>query len=228
MKQIIAMGGGGFSMEPENPLLDQYILSQSIKNPKICFIPTASGDSEGYIQRFYNFFQDHECQPEHLSLFKGKTKHIRDLILNQNIIYVGGGNTRNLMILWNEWELDKFLHEAYNNQIVLCGISAGSICWFEQGLTDSVPGELNPINCLGFLKGSNCPHFDGEEMRKPEFNRFIKNGQLKSGWGVDDGAAIHFIDGKIHKIVSSRPTAKAYYIEPDKETVLETEYLGVI
>jgi dipeptidase E len=227
MKQIISMGGGGFSMEPDNPLLDQYVLKQvNKKSPKICFIGTASGDSESYIERFYNSFKNYRCEATHLSLFKGKDKNIRDFLLSQDIIYVGGGNTRNLLVLWKEWDLDKYLKEAYENNILLCGVSAGAICWFEQGLTDSVPNELNPINCLGFLNGSCCPHFDGEEKRKPEFKKFINNGQLKSGYGVDDSCALHFVDNNLHKIVSSVSTAKAYYIDKNDEKVLDTFYLG--
>lgn len=227
MKQIITLGGGGFSMEPENPLLDRYIMNQVNKDKiKISFIPTASGDSQTYIDNFYNFFRDYNCESSHLSLFKGKTKYIRDFILSQDIIYVGGGNTINLLVLWKEWGLDKFLQEAYENGILLCGISAGSICWFEQGLTDSVPNELNPVDCLGFLKGSNCPHFDGEANRKPEYIRFVNQGQLKPGYGVDDGAAIHFIDDQVHKIVSSRPNAKVYFIEKNTEKIINPIYLG--
>src|SRR5690606_24677021 len=134
MRQIIAMGGGGFSMEPDNTLLDEYILCQSkAKKPNICFIPTASGDSDGYIQRFYNFFEKKECKPFHLSLFKGHTDRIEEFILSHDIIYVGGGNTRNMLVLWREWGVDKFLRKAYENGVLLCGISAGSICWFEEG-----------------------------------------------------------------------------------------------
>lgn len=227
MRQIIAMGGGGFSMEPENPLLDQYILNQSTKsNPKVCFIGTASGDSDSYIERFYNSFKNHSCIPSHLSLFKGKDKNIRELILSQDIIYVGGGNTRNLLVLWKEWQLDKYLQEAYENESILCGISAGCICWFEQGLTDSIPNELNPIDCLGFIKGSCSPHFNGEEKRRPEFIRFINENKLKAGYGVDDSCALHFKDEELFNIVSSVKSANAYYIEKDKESLLKSHYLG--
>jgi dipeptidase E len=113
-KQIIAMGGGGFSMEPENPLLDLYVLQQTIQaSPKVCFVPTASGDAEGYIQRFYHSFNSHQCQTSHLSLFKPPTADLEDFILDKEIIYVGGGNTKNLMVLWKEWKLDKILKKAW-------------------------------------------------------------------------------------------------------------------
>ncbi|TES55669.1 hypothetical protein E2L07_07035 [Halalkalibacterium halodurans] len=138
MKQIIALGGGGFSMEPENPLLDTYILDQCTKaNPKICFIPTASGDSEHYITKFYDFFGKQDCQPSHLSLFRPPTRDLESYLLDKEILYVGGGNTKNLLILWKEWGLDSILRKAWKEGILLAGISAGSICWFEEGGTDS-------------------------------------------------------------------------------------------
>lgn len=113
MKQIVAMGGGGFSMEPDNPLLDQYILDQSgAKWPKICFVPTASGDAEGYIERFYRAFGKLKCVPSHLSLFRSEIADLEGFVLSQDVIYVGGGNTRNLLVLWREWELDRILRSA--------------------------------------------------------------------------------------------------------------------
>ena len=137
--QILAMGGGGFAMEPKNLKLDRYLLSLSKKkNPKVCFIGTASGDAEGYIQKFYKSFSNLACEPGHLSLFKPPPGSLRDFVLNQDILYVGGGNTRNLLVLWKEWGLDKILKEARLKGIILSGVSAGSICWFEEGLTDSV------------------------------------------------------------------------------------------
>ncbi|MDN4072288.1 peptidase E [Fictibacillus terranigra] len=230
MKQIIALGGGGFSMEPENPLLDQYILRQSRKNnPKICFLPTASGDADGYVERFYQSFKQHECIPSHLSLFKPPSVDLKRFVLDQDVIYVGGGNTRNLMALWREWGLDHILHEAYVKGIVLAGISAGALCWFEEGVTDSIPGKLTRISCLGLLKGSHCPHYDGEENRRPSYHDLILHG-LSEGYAADDGAGLHFIDGELAKIISSRPYAKGYKVSKNGgriiEDVLPTDYLG--
>ncbi|SFD48696.1 Peptidase E [Bacillus sp. OV194] len=230
LKQIIALGGGGFSMEPENPLLDQYILRQSLKkNPKICFLPTASGDAEGYIERFYQGFKKHECVPSHLSLFKPPSADLRGFVLEQDVMYVGGGNTRNLMVLWREWGLNHILREAYEKGIVLAGISAGSLCWFEEGVTDSIPGQLTQISCLGILKGSNCPHYDGEKDRRPSYHDLILKG-LSEGYAADDGAALHFMNGELTKAVSSRPYAKGYKVSKISakinEEVLPTDYLG--
>jgi dipeptidase E len=230
MRQIIALGGGGFSMEPENPLLDLYILIQAGKsNPKICYVPTASGDADICIKWFYDFFKQQVCQPSHLSLFKPPTRDLEGFLLDKDIIYVGGGNTKNLLALWKEWHLDTFMRKAWEQGIVLAGISAGSICWFEEGVTDSYGDKLEPLKCLGFLKGSNCPHYDGEADRRPAYQQFVTSHQIKPGIAADDGVAIHYIDQEISKIVSSRPNAKAYQVYFDKEVKeleLETVYLG--
>lgn len=231
MKQIIAMGGGGFSMEPDNPLLDTYILKSSGKvNPKICFIPTASGDSENYISRFYTSFENHKCQPSHLSLFRPPTRDLESFILEKDIMYVGGGNTKNLLVLWKEWGLDDILKKAWEQGILLAGVSAGSICWFEEGVTDSYGEGLESLKCLGFLEGSNCPHYDGEKDRRPSYQALIDSRKIMPGFAADDGVALHFIDKEIHKIISSRPNAKAYKIYYEngvQEEELETTYLGI-
>lgn len=231
MRQVIALGGGGFSMEPENPLLDLYVLQQSGKiNPKICFIPTASGDSDNYISRYYNFFNKQICIPSHLSLFKPQTRDLESFILENDIIYVGGGNTKNLLILWKEWGLDTILRRAWEQGVVLAGISAGSICWFEEGVTDSFGDGLEPLTCLGFLKGSNCPHYDGELNRRPAYQNLVAKSKIKPGIATDDGVALHYIDQKLSEIVSSRPNAKAYKVyfdEEIKEVELKTKFLGV-
>ncbi len=217
-------------MEPENPLLDQYILNQSTNpKPKICFIPTASGDSPDFIKRFYNFFEKQECETSHLSLFKPPTRDFESFILEKDIIYVGGGNTKNLLALWKEWGLDYILKKAWQQGIILAGISAGSICWFEEGLTDSYGDYLEPLTCLGFLKGSNCPHYDGEAERRPAYTKLIKSGDIKPGLAVADGAALHYKEDKLSNIVSSRPEAKAYKVYMDEgivEKELQVKYLG--
>ena len=231
IKQIVAMGGGGFSMEAENPLLDQYILGLAEKEkPRVCFLPTASGDSDRYIVRFYSAFLKFPCTPTHLSLFQPPTADLRSFVLEQDIIYVGGGNTRSLLALWREWEIDQILREAWEAGIVLAGLSAGSICWFEEGVTDSVPGSLNPLRCLGFLKGSHCPHYDGETGRRPAYQRLLSEGLISEGYAADDGVGLHFVGDRLEKIVSSRPNAKAYQLKKLDKTVeeipLTPTYLG--
>lgn len=230
-RHIIAMGGGGFSMEPENPLLDLYVLKQTEKeNPNVCFIPTASGDSQGYIERFYTSFKVHQCVPTHLSLFNGQTAEIEKFILDQDVLYVGGGNTRNLLTLWKDWGLDKFIKKAYEQGTVLAGLSAGSICWFEQGVTDSIPGRLSSLQCLGWLKGSNCPHYDSETERRPSYHRLITNNEILPGIATEDGVAAHFINEELSNYVSSHPDKKAYRVKPVdgeiKEEIHHPKYIG--
>ena len=224
MRQIIAMGGGGFSMEPDNLLLDQYILAQVNKDtPKVCFVPTASGDQTNYIERFYKAFQTLPCEPSHLSLFEPNFKDLETYVLEQDVVYVGGGNTRNMLILWKEWGLDSVLKKAYEKGIILAGLSAGSICWFEEGLTDPLNAPLYKLDCLGLLEGSNCPHYDGENKRRPSYHQLILEGKVKEGYGVDDGAALHFVNETLSKSVSSRPNAKSYLVKNAHDQIVEEE-----
>ena len=230
-RQIIALGGGGFSMEPDNPLLDEYILKQTNKKkPEVCFIATASGDAEGYILRFYTAFLKFQCTPTHLSLFHLPTKDLESFILEKDVIYVGGGNTRSLLALWREWSLDAYLHRAWTGGAILAGISAGSICWFEEGLSDFFPGELNRLKCLGFLKGSNCPHYDGEANRRPAYHQLLLSGGISEGVAADDGIALHYVGTELETVVSSRPHARAYSVRKKsgriEEEIIRTVYLG--
>ena len=131
-------------------------------------------------------------------------------MLAQDVIYVGGGNTKSLLALWQAWELPSILREAYDRGIVLAGISAGANCWFEQGVTDSASPTIDVLPCLGFLPGSFCPHFDGEAERRPTFHRLLAEGHIVPGYAADDGAAFHFVDGTLRQVVSSRETAQGY------------------
>ena len=212
-RQIIALGGGGFSMEPDNLALDRYILSQSDKQePRICFIPTASGDKPDYIRRFYEAFNRLSCKPSHLSLFEPTFQDLHAFVMKQDILYVGGGSTRNLLALWQEWKLDTIIAEAYQNGIILTGLSAGANCWFEEGLTDPLNGSLYAIEGLGILSGSICPHFNGEIKRRPAYLSAIEQGRIIEGYGVDDSAALHFVDEQLIHAVCSRKGAAAYKI----------------
>lgn len=220
-KQILAMGGGGFSMEPENLKLDRYLLSlSSKKRPKVCFIGTASGDAESYIERFYKSMKELDCEPTHLALYRGPEGSLRDFVLEQDIFYVGGGNTRNLLALWREWKLDVYLKEAYEKGAVLGGISAGSICWFEEGVTDSVPGKLSSLKCLGLLTGSNCPHYDGEADRRDSYHRLLKEG-MKDGVACDDGVAALYVNEKLVEYISSRSSTFSYELSVQDGEVIE-------
>lgn len=233
MRQIIAMGGGGFSfsMEPHNLALDRYVLSQAKRpNPKICFLPTASGDADGYVLNFYKAFTTLNCVPSFLSLFRLPTADLESFLLEKDIIYVGGGNTRSMLALWREWGLDKHLFKAYQAGVILAGLSAGANCWFESCSTDALPGELQALSGLGYLKGSFCPHYDSEPKRRPSFQAMVQKGLLTDGLAADDGVGVHFIDEQLSRVVSSRPEAKAYRVVRSRsgvqEEALDTQYIG--
>ena len=232
--QIIAMGGGGFSMEPRNLALDAYVLAQARSEvPKVLFVPTASGDSDGYIARFYAAFSGFRCQPQHLPLFR-TSGVLRDTVLGQDVVYVGGGNTRSMLAVWREWGLPEILREALDSGCVLAGVSAGAICWFDQGVTDSSPRKLDALNGLGFLGGSCCPHYDGEAERRPAYRDLLRRGEIAGGHAIDDGAAIHFVDRGVLRVVASRPGARAYRLTWDQSTssvsevALEAEALDAV
>ena len=231
MRQIIAIGGGGFSMEPDNLALDRYILAQAHKSePRICFLPTASGDADGYILNFYKAFTTLNCLPSFLSLFRLPTADLEGFILEKDILYVGGGNTRSMLALWREWGLDTLLFKAYQAGVILAGLSAGANCWFEDCSTDALPGDLQVLACLGYLKGSFCPHYNSEPERRPSYQGMIRKGLLRKGIAADDGAAAHFIDEKIIQVVSSRPEAKVYRVSrlrgDVREEAIEPLYVG--
>lgn len=221
------MGGGGFTMEPDNPLLDDYVLSQSpVKNPKICFVPTASGDNWGYIEEFYEHFTSRHCIPTHLALTRPPTRDIESFLLENDIIYVGGGHTGKMLDQWNHYDLDHYLKEAWDMGILLAGVSAGASCWFETGLTDSIPGQLTGEPCLGFLKGSHCAHFDNNG-RQPTFLRLILEGAPEPGFGTENFAALHFVGNNLERVVGSRPGVAAYRIYRNLGTIVEEKLEAV-
>jgi peptidase E len=214
MKQIIAIGGAGLSHKPDKLALEKYIIEQTGKlSPSVCFIPTASGEADDYIINFYASFSQLGCKPCHLSLFQPPTANLASFLLQNDIIYVGGGNTRSMLALWREWGIDKILGDAWNQSIVLAGVSAGAICWFEQGVTDSIPGQLNPLDCMGFLPNSFCPHYDSEKDRRPSYLRLVLEDEIMPGYAVEDGVALHFVDQALKHVVTSRPNARAYQIK---------------
>ena len=226
---IVALGGGGFGSDPGGSLLDRFILDQAgVARPRVCFIPTATGDDPTYLKRYYDVYSRYECEPADLPFF-ARTPELRSLILNQDVIFVGGGNTRSMLAVWREWGLDDLLREAWHTGTVLAGVSAGAICWFEQGLTDSHAGELTVLNCLGFLAGSCSPHYDGEADRRPSFQRFIAEGRVSAGIALDDCAAAVYIDGQLSEVVASRAGAGAYQVRnvgnEAEETPIAVRYL---
>lgn len=229
-RQIVAFGGGGFSMESGNPLLDDFVISLTgLKKPRVCFLPTASGDADHYVVRFYNAFR--ACsEPSHISLFRRErgVADIRDHLLSQDLIYVGGGSVISMLGVWRAHGLDEILREAWERGIVLCGLSAGSLCWFDEGLT-GYQDESKRVLGLGFLPYSNMVHFQVGSKRHKVFESELTRG-LRPGYGADDGAALHFIDTELAQVVASRPESRAYRLElkgdRPKTTQIATRFLG--
>ena len=190
-KNIVAIGGGGFGRSLGNLKIEKYIISLiSKKRPKICFIPTASGDSSLYKLNFYRAFSKLDCITSHIDFFS-RTENLEEIVLTQDIIYVGGGNTKSMLAVWKEWNLHKILHNAYEKGILMSGVSAGAICWFEKGITDSFAKELNIIDCLGIVKGIACPHFDEEKEREPYVNDVIQREIIESCICIEGNCALH-------------------------------------
>jgi dipeptidase E len=228
------MGGGGFSMEPENLLLDRFVLSVARSSPpRVCFVPTGSGDAEGYVARFYRAFSTLDCRPTDLQLFKRSIADLESFVLSQDVVYVGGGNTANLLAVWRTHGLDRILRRAWEAGVVLCGVSAGMNCWFRGSPTDSFDlSHLTPLHDgLGLLPGSCCAHYDGEEQRRPMYRRWVAAGELADGWAADDDAALVFAGESLSEVVASRPNAAAYRVERTAEhgvteQRIQARYLG--
>src|SRR5688572_18555065 len=221
MSEIIAIGGGGFLAEPRNYALEKYILDQTHKDrPKVLMIATARGDDAEYVSKFHAAFAALGARTQHLSFFD-RTPDLRSVVLAQDAVFVGGGNTKSMLAVWREWGLPDVLRLAHASGIVLGGQSAGAICWFEQGVTDSWADRLRPLDCLGLLSGSCCPHYDGEAERKPAYHSMVQSGELKAGYAIEDAVAAHFRDGHLERVVSKKAGAKAYYVSAEAGTVKE-------
>ena len=230
MRQIIAIGGGGYASQASDIVLEEYVLAQAnASRPKVCYLPQAGGESREYIVRFYEAFTRLGAQPSWFSLFGRVAADWPAYLLSHDVLYVGGGNTRSMLALWREWSVDTVLHDALERGIVLAGISAGAICWFTQGITDSSE-QLSVLNCLGFLEGSCCPHYDSEPERRPAYRALVANNQAMPGWALTDGAAAHFVDGRLKEVLTSRLEARGYQLmQHDNEAfenVLPATYLG--
>jgi dipeptidase E len=230
-RQIIAIGGVALPPELDNLTLVRYFLQQTRrKKPKVCFIGTASGDSESGRLRFYAAFSRFECHPNHLPLFARTPRDLASFVLEHDAIVVGGGNTRSMLAVWRDWGLDLHLRSAWEHGVVLGGWSAGAICWFEHGITDSIAGPLTAMPCLAWLAGSCCPHYDSEPLRRPTFRRLVARGAVPDGLAADDGVALHYVDTRLAHVVSSRRKAKAWRLTRSgaraHERRIAARYLG--
>tara|TARA_B100000214_G_C23934482_1_gene612448 strand:+ start:386 stop:1078 length:693 start_codon:yes stop_codon:yes gene_type:complete len=223
-KHIVAIGGGGFGRNNSSYLIEKYILNLSAKTtPKICFLPTATGDDDTYIARFYSIFTKLNCSPSHIEFFK-RTIDIRNQIMDQDVIFVGGGNTKSMLAIWKEWDMDNLLNDAYNEGIIMSGVSAGAICWFTNGITDSWDNELNLLPCLDFISGTCCPHYDEEPSRIPYVKKIILERKIANCISIEGGSAMHFIDGEPIKNISFKNNKNTYNVFLEGSDIIEKPF----
>tara|TARA_B100000768_G_scaffold181935_1_gene207537 strand:+ start:879 stop:1577 length:699 start_codon:yes stop_codon:yes gene_type:complete len=219
MRQIIAIGGGGFGRVIKDLKIEKYIVSQSLsEKPKICFIPTATGDDQGYIDNFYKAFNSLNCITSHINFFK-RTVDLKAHILDQDIIYVGGGNTKSMLAVWREWGLDKILKEAYQQDIIMSGVSAGAICWFEKGITDSWKDHQATIDCLALVNGICCPHYDEEPERIPYVKKILESNEISSCYAIEGYAALHLVDDMPKYNVSFKDSTSCHNVSLSNDKI---------
>ncbi|MDX2343600.1 MAG: peptidase E [Acidimicrobiia bacterium] len=212
-RHIVAMGGGGFSSG--NSMLDRYALSLvDAERPKVCFIPTASGDDAGYTLEFYKAYGSYGCEPHVLNLFSRDVRDIPSYLLGMDMVYVGGGSTANLLAVWRLHGVAEALQDAWYAGVVMSGLSAGANCWFEASTTDSfLLGKADALSDgLGFLSGSFCPHYSSEPERRPNYMNMVGSGRLPAGYACEDGTAVHFVGTDLHAAVSVDGDAQAYRV----------------
>ena len=226
-RHIVAMGGGGFS--DDDPRLDRYVVELAgTSSPKVCFVPTASGDAAAYVERFEDACTSRRVDPVGADALRPARRRRRAFLGEQDVIYVGGGNTANMLAVWRIHGVDAALRAAWESGVVLCGVSAGANCWFEASTTDSYGlGRADALgDGLGFLAGSFCPHYDGEPERRPSFHRWSRRARLPGGIACDDFAAVHFSGTQLVEAIAAEPRAGAYRVTRSGAEAVE-EHLRV-
>lgn len=227
-RHVLATSSGGFLPDDRygvvpGPLLRYAVELSGATQPRVCALHTATGDDAGRRAAFYAGIADAGWRPSHLALFP--MPNVDDLtghLLSQDVVWVGGGSVANLLALWRLHGVDQALREAWEAGVVLTGGSAGSLCWFEGGTTDSFGPQLRPVtNGLAFLPGSTCPHYDSEERRRPLYQALVRDGVVPPGIATDDGVGLHFTGTQLSAVVADRPDAAAWRVERDAETRLE-------
>lgn len=223
-KNIVAIGGGGFGRISKDNRIEDYILSLSSKeNPNICFIPTATGDNDAYKVNYYDVFTKFNCNPTHIDFFK-RTVDLSEHISKQDIIFVGGGNTKSMLAVWKDWGLDILLKDAYEGGTVMSGVSAGAICWFERGITDSWAHDLAIMDCLGFVKGICCPHYDEEPARRPFVKKALQKDLIDHCLSIEGNCALHIKDDYPFKAVNFGNEKNTYRTTITDGEVLEDAF----
>jgi dipeptidase E len=221
-QRIVAMGGTSVLSSSTDWPLHQFMLDLTGQDrPRICFVGTASGEDAGYRAGFYATFARH-AETSHLDLFGRTIEDVAGFLLGQDAIYVGGGNTANMLAIWRVHGVDKALKAAWESGVVLAGPSAGGICWFEGGLTDSFGLDLAPLkDGLKFLPGSFCPHYDSESLRRPRYEETVGSGALPDGFAADDGVGLVFNGRQLEEAVASLPGQHAYRVERKRGNAVE-------
>src|SRR5215475_52802 len=219
-RHILAMGGlrSPLSQRESLPGLIAHALSLSgAGTPRVCVLNTANGDDPGSYQRFYARLSQQGALVSHLQLFTmPNVDDPEDLLMSQDVIFVGGGSVANMLAVWRVHGLDRIMRRAWESGVVLAGVSAGAICWFGGGTTDSFGPVLRPFTAgLGLLPGSYCPHYSSEPTRRPAYQSLVADGTLAAGIACDDGAAAHFADDELDGVVADRADAAGYLVEPD-------------
>ncbi len=213
-RRIVPCGG----QQLFHPALTRYVFALARRpRPRVLFVPTASGDSAGYLLTFYQQLAGYDCEPRHLELYHRSVDDIGALLAEQDVVLVGGGNTANMLAIWRLHGVDRALREAYASGTILTGWSAGCLCWYEGGITDSFSPELGPLrDGLGLLQGTACPHYDSEARRALVYEREIAAG-LPAGIALDDGVAALYEDERLVEIVSARPEGRAFRVDAKGE-----------
>jgi peptidase E len=219
---IVAFGGGGFVSAPDSPL-NPYVLglARRSQRPRVCYVPTAGGDSLPHVAAFYRTCASLGCEGSDLPLFNRTGDDVREKLLAQDVIWVGGGNTANLLAIWRLHGVDTAMRDAWEAGVVLAGSSAGMICWFEASITDSFGPQLAPLHDgLGFLPGSACPHYDGEDRRRPVYRAAVADG-FPGGYAADDHVALRFDGVELVECVAGKEGASAWSVALDDGEVVE-------
>ena len=222
---IVAMGGLSWEDDERRGLEDYFLSFARRERPKVLFVPTAAADGAEQTLWIYQQLAD-RADVSHLPFFPWPPSELRELALDQDVIYVSGGNTANALAIWRVYGFDAILREAWEAGVVLTGWSAGMICWFEAGVTDSFGPQLEGMrDGLGFLAGSACPHYDGEAERRPVYQRLVREG-FPAGVAADDCVALRFEGTELAEVVSVRTGSRAYRVQPEREDPIEPLLLG--
>jgi dipeptidase E len=217
--QIVGFGGHEVG-EPAYRALEDWLLGLTGKErPRALLVHTASAENLDYVVRFFDAFAG-RAEVSHLDFFPWPPAELREFVLGHDLVYVGGGNTANMLAIWREHGLDEIVREAWQEGVVLSGVSAGMICWFEAGVTDSYGPQLEALECLGLIPGSACPHYDGKERRRPRYHELVAGG-MPGGWAADDGVALHFEGWELTNVLTALPAKAAYRVALREGDVVE-------